>query len=101
MAVTKMNSTDMAVLDVREPHEIVKGQIKDAINIPVGKLEEKLSTLEPYKDKDILVVCQTGTRSVPACKTLLKAGFHNVYLLTGGMQSWEDNKLPIELPKKK
>ncbi len=100
MAVTKMNSTDMVVVDVREPHEYVKGHIKDAINIPLGKFDEQLSTLEPYKDKDILIVCQTGTRSAPACKSLIKAGFTKVYNLTGGMQSWEDNKLPIQLPKK-
>ncbi len=100
MTVTKMNSTDMVVVDVREPHEFIKGHIKDAINIPLGKFDEQLSTLEPYKDKDILIACQTGTRSTPACKSLLKAGFTNVYNLSGGMQSWEDNKLPIEKSKK-
>ncbi len=100
MAVTKMNSTDLVVVDVREPHEFVKGHIKDAINIPLGKFDEQLPTLKPYQDKDILIVCQTGARSAPACKSLIKAGFTKVYNLTGGMQSWEDNKLPIQLPKK-
>jgi rhodanese-related sulfurtransferase len=41
------------------------------------------------------VVCHTGTRSAPACSTLHKLGFENVFLMTGGMQSWEENKLPI------
>jgi rhodanese-related sulfurtransferase len=100
MAVTKMNSSDMVVVDVREPHEYVKGHIRDAINIPLGKFDEQLASLTPYKDKDILIVCQTGTRSTPACKSLIKAGFTKVYNLTGGMQSWEDSKLPIQVPKK-
>ncbi|MDO9238905.1 MAG: rhodanese-like domain-containing protein [Methylicorpusculum sp.] len=46
------------------------------------------------------MVCQTGTRSVPACRTLTKAGFTDIYTITGGMQSWEDNKLPIKAGKK-
>ncbi len=100
-AVTKMNSEEVIVIDVREPHEFIKGHIDGAINIPLGKFDEQLNTLEKYKDKSILVVCQSGTRSTPACKSLIKAGFSKVFSLTGGMQSWEDNKLPIRLESKK
>ena len=100
LAVVKMNDNNAVILDVREPHEFVKGAIENAINIPLGKLESQLDSFIEHKDHPIIVVCHTGTRSVPACKTLIKAGFSDVYNIIGGMQSWEDNKLPIKIASK-
>jgi len=100
MAVTKMNSDKTIIVDVRDPHEFIKGHIENAINLPLGKFSDQLSTLDKYKQQPIIVVCQSGTRSVPACKSLTKAEFENVFNITGGMQSWEDNKLPIRITNK-
>jgi rhodanese-related sulfurtransferase len=96
IAVTKMDNSKTVVIDVREPNEFPKSHIENAINVPLGKLEEKLPSLEKYKTSPIIVTCQTGARSLPACKTLTKAGFEQVFNMTGGMQSWEENKLPIK-----
>lgn len=96
IAVTKMNDDRTLVIDVREPNEFDKSHIENAMNVPFGKLEEKLVSLEKHKSQPIIVTCQTGARSLPACKTLSKAGFSQVFNMTGGMQSWEDNKLPIK-----
>ncbi len=101
IAVTKMNSEDTVVIDVREPHEYIKGHIENSINVPLGKFDEQINSLEKYKDKTVIVVCQSGTRSVPACKSLTRAGFEKVYNITGGMQSWEENKLPVKITSKK
>jgi rhodanese-related sulfurtransferase len=101
LAVTQMNSDDTAVIDVREEHEFNKGHIEGAINAPFGKFDEHCKKLEAYKKTPVIVTCQTGTRSAPACKKLCKMGFEKVFNLTGGMQSWEDNKLPIKGKKKK
>jgi rhodanese-related sulfurtransferase len=100
IAVTKMNDDKTIIVDVREPHEFLKSHIENAINIPLSKVEEQVLTLEKHKSHPIIVTCQTGARSVPACKTLTKAGFEQVFNMTGGMQSWEDNKLPIKISNK-
>jgi rhodanese-related sulfurtransferase len=100
IAVTKMNSDETKIIDVREAHEYIKGHIESSINIPLGKFDEQLDTLNQYKNNTIIVACQSGTRSVPACKTLTKSGFEKVFNITGGMQSWEDNKLPIKSTSK-
>ncbi len=97
LAVTKMNSADTLIIDVRDPHEYIAGHIEDSINIPLPKIAEKLDTLEKYKEQVVIVVCKTGTRSVPACKTLTKSNFQHVFNITGGMQSWEDSKLPMRI----
>jgi rhodanese-related sulfurtransferase len=100
LAVAKMNSADIVIIDVREIDEFVKGHIENAKNIPASKFSDKIAELEKYKNSPILVVCQTGTRSTQACRQLIKAGFENIFHMKGGMQSWEDNKLPISKVKK-
>lgn len=98
--VAKMNNDDVVIIDVREPHEFILGHIENALNTPLGKLKEQLNTLEKYKNKSILVVCQSGTRSSQACKLLISNGFGNIFNLDGGMQSWEDYKFPIKVTSK-
>lgn len=97
LAVTKMNDSNTVIVDVREPHEYIKGHIEDSINIPLGKFSEKLNKIEKYKTQPIIVVCQSGSRAVPACKTLTKANFEHVFNMVGGMQSWQDNNFPIKI----
>lgn len=94
-AVNLMNLPDLVIFDVREAHEFKKERIEAAINYPLNKLDEDSASLDSKKESPVLVVCQTGTRSLPACKKLGKLGFENVQYLSGGMQSWEDNKMPI------
>ena len=99
LAVAKMNQENVTIIDVREPNEYKKGYIENAINIPLAKLEEKIDTFADKKNSPVIVVCQTGTRSLPGCKTLTKNGFNDVYSMIGGMQSWEDSNLPIRINK--
>jgi len=97
LAVAKMNDSDTIVIDVREPEEFLKGHIENSINTPLGNLPAHLSKLEAHKNKPVLIACQTGTRSLSAGKILTKAGFEQVFVITGGMQAWEnDYKLPIK-----
>jgi rhodanese-related sulfurtransferase len=101
LAVAKMNDSDTVVIDVREPEEFLKGHIENAINTPLGNLQTHLPRLEASKNKPILIACQTGTRSASAGKLLTKAGFEQVFVITGGMQAWEsDYKLPIKSDNK-
>ncbi|MCF6202063.1 MAG: rhodanese-like domain-containing protein [Methylococcaceae bacterium] len=96
LAVAKMNNTDSIIVDVRDPHEYIKGHIENSLNLPLNKFSETVNKIEQYKKQTVIIVCQTGTRSIAACKTLTKENFENVYNITGGMQSWEDSKLPIK-----
>jgi len=101
LAVAKMNDSDTLVIDVREPHEFIHSHIEQAINMPLGKLPEELSKIADHKIKPVLISCQTGTRSASAGKVLTKAGFEQVFVITGGMQAWEnDYKLPVKITSK-
>ena len=101
LAVAKMNDDNVVIIDVREPDEFAKGHIEGAISKPLSTLTDQLTSLDKHKKATILISCQNGTRSAAAGKILAKAGFEQVSVITGGMQSWqEDYKLPIKISTK-
>lgn len=95
-AVQKMNHDNALVIDVREPVEVAKGKIPQSKHIPLGELARRLSELEKYKSRPVIVACRSGHRSSGACGILAKNGFTDVYNLSGGMIAWEQANLPVE-----
>ncbi len=90
-----VNRSDATVLDIRAIDEYKKGHITGAKNIPLDQLPNQLTTLENQKDKPIIVVCYAGMSAQGAARQLITAGFNQVSVLTGGMQKWVDDKLPV------
>ncbi|MCX7067942.1 MAG: rhodanese-like domain-containing protein [Methylococcales bacterium] len=102
LAVAKMNNSETLLIDVREAPEFVVSYIEQSTNMPLSKLPELLLSLADHKNKPLLVICQNGTRSASAGKLLTKAGFEQVFVITGGVTAWEnDYKLPVKLANKK
>ncbi len=94
-AVLLINRSNAVVLDVRNDAEFASGHITDAKHIPVEQLEDRLAELRKYKDKPVLVNCQSGIRSAKACSILLKHEFSQVSNLEGGINAWVQAKLPV------
>jgi rhodanese-related sulfurtransferase len=94
-ATLLMNREDALVLDVRETGEWSTGHITGARHITLGQLDKRLSELDKFKEKPIIVVCATGNRSSSACGQLKKHGFGKVFSLGGGVSSWRDANLPL------
>ncbi|MFX1234315.1 MAG: FAD-dependent oxidoreductase [Promethearchaeota archaeon] len=90
------------VIDVRTPQEYngLKGHIKDTKLIPLGELIDNLHTLEDYKNREIVVLCEAGGRSMMAAQLLVRAGFKDVRNLIGGMAVWHRKGYPVENNKK-
>jgi rhodanese-related sulfurtransferase len=94
-ATLLMNREDAIVLDVRETGEWSTGHINGARHITLGQIESRLSELEKFKEKPIIVVCASGNRSTSACNQLKKHGFGKVYSLGGGVAAWREANLPL------
>ncbi|MEN3037574.1 MAG: rhodanese-like domain-containing protein [Candidatus Kryptonium sp.] len=77
------------LLDVRTKEEFSEWHLKNAVNIPVQELEERLDELKKYKDFEIIVYCKGGVRSKIAGEILVKNGFKYVYNLSGGINEWK------------
>ena len=96
-SVDLINNTQTVIIDVREESEVFNlGLIKNAVHIPRGLIEFKLSPNSQNNpvlindNTNILVYCAGGYRSALAAKTLLDLGFKNVYNL-GGFKEWVES----------
>ncbi len=88
---------EFLLLDVREPNESEIARIPGATLIPVNELTDRLAEIEAWRDREIVVHCKTGGRSLRACGILLKTGFSNVKNLYGGIDEWSvqvDSSVP-------
>ncbi|WML47143.1 rhodanese-like domain-containing protein [Neobacillus sp. PS3-34] len=73
-------------VDVRTPAEFKSNHINGFINMPLHQLSNKANQLS--KEKEVVVICQSGMRSTKASKQLKKMGFTNVMNVRGGMSAW-------------
>ena len=84
------------LLDVRENQEMREGYISGAKLIPLGQLSNRMKELP--KNREIVCVCRSGTRSRSAAKQLIKAGYF-ASNMKGGMLAWQWSKLPMKKDK--
>ncbi len=70
------------------------GHIPDARLIDILELESHFEELEPYKDKEIVTMCQGGGLSLAAVEILIDAGFKDVKSLKGGTDLWHKKGYP-------
>ena len=95
-ATAMINHEDAVVVDVRSMAEFKGGHIVNAINIPMNGFGNSIKQLEKHRNKPIVAVCRSGSRSGAACSMLRKQGFENVKNLRGGMMAWENANLPVK-----
>jgi len=86
------------VLDVREPSEYAAGHIAGSTLMPLPQLSSRMSELP--KDREIICVCASGSRSGSAARRLMSNGCI-VLNLSGGMSGWQHAGLPIRKGKGK
>jgi len=95
-ATRLMNQGATLVLDVRDPQEFAAGHLPRARHIPLADLPNRVSEIDKYKEKPVLVTCAKGTRSSRAARLLRRAGFKSVFHLKGGLAAWQQASLPVE-----
>jgi uncharacterized membrane protein YdjX (TVP38/TMEM64 family)/rhodanese-related sulfurtransferase len=87
----------VAVLDVRSDAEFngPLGHIREAVNIPVDELTDRVGELRPLTGARVVTVCRTDRRSASAAAVLRQAGF-DTEVLRGGMEAWSQARMPVE-----
>lgn len=74
---------DALLIDVRDAEAYAGGHIEGSVNIALEEIESRIGELEAYKDKDVILYCNTGNRSGKAAEILVKNGFTKVYNAQG------------------
>ena len=94
-AVNKVNREQAVVVDLRDPEEFGRGHIVDAINIPHNKINDRISELEKFQQRPLILVCKIGQHAGAVGKVLHNKGFAEVYRLSGGISEWQSSQLPL------
>jgi rhodanese-related sulfurtransferase len=81
------------IVDVRQPDEFRHVRIKGAKLVPLNEIYKRIGELP--KGREIVCVCDTGSRSKSAAKILIKEGF-TVFDMQGGMTAWRQAKLAVQ-----
>ncbi|MCK9418456.1 MAG: rhodanese-like domain-containing protein [Nitrospirae bacterium] len=79
----------MMLLDVRTDKEHENGHIPGSVHVPLSDIGDKIKKLK--KDKELVVYCQNGNRSIWAIKRLMGMGYKNLTNLKGGYNAWKRN----------
>ena len=86
------------LIDVREPDEFALSRIEGAQLIPMQSVPAELQTLEGLADeRDLLVLCHHGVRSLQVVSWLRAHGLENCFSVAGGIDRWSleiDPKVP-------
>lgn len=93
--VDLVNRENAVVLDLRDKKEFDQGHLVGAINVPYANLETRVSELQKYKEKPLVLVCRMGQHAGSAGNVLRKNGFTNISRLTGGYVEWRNQNLPV------
>jgi rhodanese-related sulfurtransferase len=76
------------LLDVREQAEHDFAALPDSKLIPLGQITGRAGEIDSWKDKEIVVYCHHGIRSLHAIARLRSLGFTNLRNLSGGIDAW-------------
>ena len=77
---------DLALIDVREPHEHSLCRIEGCELLPLGEVPTRFSELDDAKP--MVVYCHHGARSARAVQFLRAQGYANAINLGGGIDAW-------------
>lgn len=79
-------SSQALFIDVRESHEYAAGHIEGLPNYPLSSFMETFHELP--RDREIVIICRSGNRSIQAAKILKEQGYQQITNVKGGMLAW-------------
>jgi rhodanese-related sulfurtransferase len=97
------NNKDVLILDIREECEFSAYHIQHTMLVPRGILEtaceyeyeDSVPELVEARDREIVVLCRSGNRSLLAALTMTSMGYNNVKSMQTGLRGWNDYELPL------
>ena len=92
--------TNLVVLDVRKETEFADGHLPEAINLPLGDMNDPASMGNIEEHHNLYVHCAGGYRSVIASSLLKRQGIHNLRNVVGGWNAIKQQE-KVEIVKEK
>jgi rhodanese-related sulfurtransferase len=92
-AESQSDGSATLIVDVREPREFESLRAPGAASMPLAEFVARHAELP--RDRQLLLVCRSGSRSLRATMFLMQQGFTNVANVDGGMIAWRNAGLPV------
>lgn len=86
------------MIDVRDAHERAAGMAEGAHGVAAGELLAAPASALPSPQQDIILICQSGRRSLDAAVALQTAGYTQLASVAGGTLAWRAAGLPLVQP---
>jgi rhodanese-related sulfurtransferase len=83
------------VLDLRPSEAYAAGHIGGARDFDSAQVLTANETLRRYKDKPVVVYCESGSTGAAAARVLAGQGFKQAFNLRGGIAAWRTDNLPL------
>lgn len=83
------------LMDVREDNEWAKGHAAEAVHLGKGILERDIEKVVPDAQREVIMYCGGGFRSVLTAQVAQKMGYRNVYSLKGGYKALVQANWPM------
>jgi rhodanese-related sulfurtransferase len=81
------------IVDVREASEFAAVRLDEVVLLPMSSFAERFGELP--KDRPLLLMCASGSRSAAATAHLLRNGYADVSNVAGGITDWQRAGLPV------
>lgn len=98
-AVRLLNQEDPVVLDVSNSADYAKGHIRGALHMAPSRIESGNQQLLKHRERPVLIYCQNNQVAPQMAGRLVKLGFANVNVLSGGLTQWVKDQQPVSRPK--
>jgi len=95
----RRSAAGVPLIDIREAHERVDGQAEGAVAVSRAELEAEPETHLRARDREVMLICQSGKRSLAAAQALRAAGWEQVVSVAGGTSRWRAEGLPLVRPE--
>lgn len=79
--VRELVESGTCIIDVREAPEYSLGHLKNAVNIPLSEIRDRLEEIP--RDRPVYLHCRSSQRSYNACMALINRGYKNVWNISG------------------
>jgi rhodanese-related sulfurtransferase len=93
-AIRLMNQGAL-VLDIRKPEEFAAGHVNGAKQLDSDKILAAGDSFKRFKDKPVIVICDSGSLAAAAQRQLTNQGFTKAFTLRGGFAGWRAENLPV------
>jgi rhodanese-related sulfurtransferase len=91
----RMMNQGALVLDIRKPEEFAAGHVNGAKHLSSEKILTAGDSFKRFKDKPVVVYCDSGSLAAAAVRQLTEQGFTKAFTLRGGFAGWRAENLPI------